>query len=410
MFDTCDIILENGIRLITIKKETQLASVHVGFNIGALYEMNDKKGIAHFVEHMLFKGTKNRDNEVLNYELECLGGEYNAYTDYKCTVYSTTTLNEELNKSLDLLADLTINSIFPRKQLEKERGVIISEVKSGKDDLEELSFNRINDMAFLKSPLKCDVIGKEKHINAMSKEDLVEFYKKYYVPNNCYISIVSNYDHEYIRTLIDNYFGNWKSKEVKKPIVEFEKNICKKEVTYKKEIEQSTVLYLYSFNNLTKDEELALRVLNHKFGESSNSILFRELREDRGLAYDVYTTLDLSEGLKTLYIYTSIAEENVEETLETIDKCIKDITEEKIIFDDETIEIMKKVFKTAVASTLEDVTDLGNYVLHQAMEGEHIYEFIEEMEKLSDVTKKDLYKVARKVLKDPTIHILLRDE
>ncbi|NEU05406.1 pitrilysin family protein [Clostridium sp. ATCC 25772] len=410
MFDTCDIILENGIRLITIKKETQLASVHVGFNIGALYEVNDKKGIAHFVEHMLFKGTKNRDNEALNYELECLGGEYNAYTDYKCTVYSTTTLNEELNKSLDLLADLTTNSIFPRKQLEKERGVIISEVKSGKDDLEELSFNRINNMAFLKSPLKCDVIGKENHINAMTKEDLIEFYNKYYVPNNCYISIVSNYDHDYIRTLINNYFGDWESKEVNKPIVEFEKNICKKEITYKKEIEQSTVLYLYSFNNLTKEEELALRVLNHKFGESSNSILFRELREDRGLAYDVYTTLDLSEGLKTLYIYTSIAEENVEETLETIDKCIKDITEEKIVFDDETIEIMKKVFKTAVASTLEDVTDLGNYALHQSMEGEPIYEFIEEMEKLSDVTKEDLYKVARKVLKNPTIHILLRDK
>lgn len=371
--------------------------------------MENKKGIAHFVEHMLFKGTKTRNNEKLNHELECLGGEYNAYTDYKCTVYSTTTLNEELNNAVTLLADLTTNSIFPKDQIEKERGVIISEVKSGKDDLEELSFNRVNNAAFLKSPLKCDVIGKESHINNMTKEDLVEFYNKFYVPNNCCISIVSNFSHEYIKNLIEKNFSHWQKKEFKKPNVEFEKNIDKKIVSYKKEIEQSTVVYLYSFNNLSKKEELALRVLNHKLGESSNSILFRELREDRGLAYDVYTTLDLSEGLKTLYIYTSIAEENVDETLEAIDNCINDIIEKKIIFDDNTIELMKKVFKTAVASTLEDSTDLGNYVIHQAMEKEPIYQFVDDMDDISTVTKEELYNVAKKVLYKPTIHILFKE-
>ena len=133
-------------------------------------------------------------------------------------------------------------------------------------------------------------------------------------------------------------------------------------------MEQSTVLYLYSFQDLSKKEELALRVLNHKFGESSNSILFRELRENQGLAYDVYTTLDLTNNLKTLYIYSAVSPDEVEGTIETINKCIENVKEEIIVFDEGTISLMKKVFKTAVASTLEDSSDLGSYVVHQAMD------------------------------------------
>ncbi len=174
-------------------------------------------------------------------------------------------------------------------------------------------------------------------------------------------------------------------------------------------MEQSTIIYLYTFNDLTKKEELALRILNHKFGESSNSILFRELREDRGLAYDIYTSLDLTNNLKTLYIYAAVAPEDVDATIETINNCIEKIKEEIIVFDGNTINLMKKVFKTAIASTLEDSTDLGNYVVHQAMEEDNLYQFNEDMENLNYIVAQDLYEVAKKVLNKPTIHVLLCD-
>lgn len=410
IFDTSEITLVNGIKLITIKRDTQISSVHVGINIGALYEREEERGIAHFIEHMLFKGTKNRDNETLNNELENLGGEYNAYTDYNCTVFSSTTLSEEVENSIKLLADLVSNSIFPKEQIEKERGVIVAEIKSVKDDLEELSFEEVNKAAFTNSPLKCDVIGKEKYIRKMTREALVAFYNTYYVPNNCYITIVSNHEHEYIKSLIEKYFGHWKEKKFVKPPVSLEKNLHKTKISHKKDIEQSTIVYLYSFNDLTAEEELALRVLNHKLGESSNSILFRELREERGLAYDIYTMLDLSDKIKTLYIYTSVSEEYVKEAIDTIDNCICDIAGERVVFDDSTINLMKKVFKTAVASTVEDSTDLGNYVLHQAMEEEYIYQFVEDMKNMDRIRKEDLYNVARKVLQKPTVHILLPEK
>ncbi|WP_346893952.1 pitrilysin family protein [Clostridium sp. UBA871] len=409
LFDTMETYLENGLRLITIKKETQIASLNIGVMVGAVCEENQERGISHFIEHMLFKGTVNRDNEKLNSDLENLGGEYNAYTDYMSTVFNTTTLNEELDVSLELISDLLQHPTFLEEHIEKERGVILAELRSGKDDVEDLSFQKINDMAFTHSPLKVDVIGKEEIVKSISREDLIRYYNNHYVSNNTVITAVSSYEHEYVIELVKKYFSQWKRKKVSKPILNFEKNKDKIKITHRDNMEQSTIIYLYTFNDLTKKEELALRILNHKFGESSNSILFRELREDRGLAYDIYTSLDLTNNLKTLYIYAAVAPEDVDATIETINNCIEKIKEEIIVFDGNTINLMKKVFKTAIASTLEDSTDLGNYVVHQAMEEDNLYQFNEDMENLNYIVAQDLYEVAKKVLNKPTIHVLLCD-
>lgn len=409
LFDTMETYLENGLRLITIKKETQIASLNIGVMVGAVCEEKQERGISHFIEHMLFKGTVNRDNEKLNSDLENLGGEYNAYTDYMSTVFNTTTLNEELDVSLELISDLLQNPTFLEEHIEKERGVILAELRSGKDDVEDLSFQKINDMAFTHSPLKIDVIGKEEIVKSISREDLIRYYNNHYVSNNTVITVVSSYEHEYVIELVKKYFSQWKRKEVNKPILNFEKNKDKIKITHRDNMEQSTIIYLYTFNDLTKKEELALRILNHKFGESSNSILFRELREDRGLAYDIYTSLDLTNNLRTLYIYAAVAPEDVDATIETINNCIEKIKEEIIVFDGNTINLMKKVFKTAIASTLEDSTDLGNYVVHQAMEEDNLYQFNEDMENLNYIVAQDLYEVAKKVLNKPTIHVLLCD-
>jgi len=406
MFNYNNTILPNGINLITIKKETGIASVHMGVKIGSMYEQKSQKGISHFVEHMMFKGTQSRNNEKLNSDLEKLGGEYNAYTDHNCTVYSATALCSEIEEIVKILSDMLQNSSFPIKEIIKEKEVILSEIRTSRDDLEEYSFKRINEIAYINSPLKHETTGDEKTIKKFTQEELINFYETFYVPNNCYISIVSPYEHEFIKDLVWEYFNNWSFKEIIRPEVIVENNIAGIEVTYKKNIEQSTIIYLYTFHNITKQGEVALKVLNHKFGESSNSILFRELREDKGLAYDVYTHLDLTNKVKTLYIYTAVGEENIYKAIDTIDQCISKIKSEEIIFDENTINLMKKVLNTAVAFTLEDSTDIGNYVLHQLIEDEYILQFVQDMEKLESIKNEDIYDIARTVFNNPTIHIL----
>jgi len=407
IFDEALQVLQNGIKLITIKKDTQLASLHVAIKIGGLYEKEDEKGISHFIEHMLFKGTKKRNNEKLNNDLEQRGGEYNAYTDYTATVYSVTALRDELEESIDLLSDMIQNSTFPNSEIEKERGVILAEIRTSKDDVEDFSFRRVNQLAFPSSPLRFDVIGEEKIIKSFTKKQLVNFYKKYYVPNNCYISIVSPFNHEDVLEMVNKHFENWKRRLFEREKVTFEENHPCKVTSYKKEIEQSTIVYAYTFHNLNRQEELELKILNHNLGQSANSILFRKLREEKGLAYDIYSEMDTTSSVKVLYIYTAVSQESVEETLKAMDECIEDIISENIKFDDNTISLMKKVLKTSVVSTVEDTTDLGNYVLHQTIDEENIYEFLEDMKNLEKIKKEDIYKVSRLVLINPTIHILL---
>lgn len=408
-FDIKKSILKNGLKVITIKKDTRIASVNVGVGIGAMYENLNEKGISHFIEHMLFKGTSSRSNEKLNEELEYLGGEYNAYTDYDSTVYTISCLEEEIENGIKLLGDMMINSNFPVEEIEKERSVILAEIRTSKDDIEDLSFKKTDEVAFEKSHLRYDVIGIEKNVDNFKRDDLLKFYKENYGPNNTTVTIVSSFEHEKALKLIEESFGTWKKVNNRKISIILEKNKNIEVTSYKNEIEQSTIVYLYTFNDLKKEDEISLRILNHRLGESANSLLFREVRENRGLAYDIFTHLDISKDSKVLYIYTSVGDEDVKEAKNAIDSVINDIHLGNIKFTDKDLEIMKKVHKTAVISTLEDSAELCNYILHQELEEEDLLEFVKDMERINAIQKEQIYDIASKVLKDPTIHILRKD-
>lgn len=405
-FDIKKHFLENGLEILTIKKDTQISSINLGIKVGAMYESLEEKGISHFVEHMLFKGTETRKNEKLNEELENLGGEYNAYTDYESTVYTISCLSEEIENATNLIADMAINSNFLEDEIEKERGVVLAEIRTSKDDIEDLTFKKVNEIAFDKSSLKYDVTGTEENVKKFTREDIYRFYKKYYTPKNALITLVSSMEHEDALKMIKDNFSNWTGDKVDKPLIIKEDNISKVVTSYKDNIEQSTIIYLYTFYHLSKEDELPLRILNHRLGESSNSLLFREIREKRGLAYDIYTHLDVTKNIKSLYIYTSVADEDIEKALDAIDEIVSKVITRKIKIGKRDLELMKKVHKTAVISTLEDSSDLCNYILHQELADDDIFEFINDMEGLNTLDVDRIYNVSKLVLKNPTIHIL----
>lgn len=398
--------LENGLEVITINKDTQIASINIGIKVGALYESIEEKGISHFIEHALYKGTTSRTGEELNEELEALGGEYNAYTDYEATVYTISCLIEEYTNAIELLGDMIINPTFDKGEIEKERGVILSEIKMSKDDVEDYSFKNVNKIAFTNSPLKYDVTGFEENVSKFTREDIISYYKKHYTPQNSIITMVSSLSHEESIDLIKKHFQMWQGEKTENSQIIKEKNKNITEISYKKDIEQSTIVYLYTFQDLDKEYELPLRILNHRLGESSNSLLFREIRENRGLAYDIYTHLEITNNIKTLYIYTAVGEENIEETKNAIDETLKNLVDGIIKIGDKDLNIMKKVHKTAVISTLEDSSELCNYMMHQALEDEDIFEFVKDMNRLDNIDKVKIDEVSKMVLRNPTIHIL----
>ena len=301
---------------------------------------------------------------------------------------------------------MLINSEFPEEEIDKERGVILAEIRSSKDNIEDISFKRVNEAAFEKSALRFDVAGLDKNVKGFNRNELYQYYKKYYVPNNSLITMVSSLSHDEAIKEIEKHFDNWEAKKLINLNIKDEKNKCVKKITTKENIELSTRVYLFTFYDLNKEDELALRILNHRLGESANSLLFREVRENRGLAYDIYSHLDITKNVKTLYIYTAVDEEDIEAASNAIEEIFRDIKTKKILIGDNDLNIMKKVHKTAVISTLEDSTELCSYILSQSLEGEDIFEFLKDMENLNNITADEIYEVANKVLNNPTIHIL----
>ena len=409
-FDNKVKTLNNGLKIITVKKSTNIAAVNVGINIGSLYEKESEKGISHFLEHMMFKGTVKRDNEVLNTDLEFLGGDYNAYTDNLTTVYSASSLEDEIGNATSIIADMVMNSVFDKKEIKREKGVVLAEIRGSKDSVEDLSFRRLNELAFKTSALRYDVLGTEKSVASFKREQLLSYYKNYYTPDNTTVVLVSSMEHDKAMGLIEDIFKEWTGVCASKISIKDEKNVEGVFTTYKKQIEQNTISYLYSLNNVEERDEMALKILNHKLGESSNSILFRELRENRGLAYDVYTGIDLSKHIKLMNIFIAVGEESVDESKEAIDEIIEDVKNEIIKIDDKTLNLMKKIHKTAVLSTLEDSLELCSYVMNQSLECLKLDEFTEDMEKLNSLNKDDITRVANKYLVAPTVHILKSEE
>lgn len=407
LFDWKEYTLENGLKIVTVKKDTKLSSVHIGINTGPIYEEYDEKGLSHFIEHMIFKGTKIRSNEEIDQDLEDTAGSYNAYTTYTATAFSITALYNELEKSLEILSDMVKNSVFSLEEIEKERGVILAEFKNSYDDVEHYSFNKVNYFGFKNSHLKYDILGEEALIKSFNREKIVSFYNKFYRPNNSVISIVSPLEHDEIINKIQMYFNDWENKDLEKRPIIVEKNQGIEVMSSKSEIEQNTIVYLYTFYNLNREEELALEILNHKLGESANSILFRALREEKGISYDIYSEIDSTDFIKTMNIYCAASGDDIFEAKRTIDRCIEKIVNREIIIDEKNINLMKKVMKTGIASILEDSEGLCNYVLHQKLMNRKVDGFTNDLEQLNHIKTEDVYKVAKKVLVDPTIHILI---
>ena len=395
--------LENGLEVISIKKEGEIFAFDLGLKVGSLYENSKNSGISHFIEHMIFKSNKFKNTKEINKIIELSGCDINAYTDNSHTVYTGSGLKEELFNLLKVLNEMIRYPLFLEKEIEKERNVILSEYEMSLDDTEDLTFREISKRAYKKSKLKHSVIGEKENIINFDKKSINSHYSKYYRPNNSILVIVSPYSHEIIKNEINKVFGSWERKDVDKNILFFEKNIKgSHEIKYKKK--QSSLGMIYSFD-INKEEELPLKILNYKLGNSSNSILYKNLREEKALVYDIYSDIDLTDGIKNLYIYTQSGSKNIDEVLDEIKKSIDNIIKDKFI-NDEDISVMRKAMKYSIYEILDNTVSLSSLVSDLVLSGKKPDSFIDELEKLDKINKEDLISVSKKMFENPTVMIL----
>ena len=404
--DFKEFILDNGLKIIILKRDCKFFNLNFGIKIGSAYEFDNERGFSHFIEHMLFRSNLKFSNYEVNKILEFLGGDYDAFTDYGSTIFTIRGLCCDLEKSIELISSMVRYPKFDDKEMYIERDVIISEIESCIADYEEYSFIKLNEESFENSHLKYDIAGTKETIKNIVSEDLRRFYEKYYVSNNSFMVVISSYDESYVINLLKKYFDSWQSKKLlHKKLIE-ESNIPKKIVTEKKDLELSTVTYLFTFNNLLQHEKIFLKIAEYKLGGGSNSILFKRVREENGLAYDIYTQLELSDEFKGMYIFCATNDQNVDEVIKIIDSCIEDIKNCKNYFDDYSLQLIKKLQLMSIYSTLEDNEKLGLYLIEKIIYKKNINDYLDDLSMIEKVSSEELMNVCKKYFNNPTIHIL----
>ncbi|WP_300280106.1 M16 family metallopeptidase [Peptacetobacter sp.] len=329
--------LKNGLTIIA-EEIPYLKSIAMGVWIkaGIKTEEGYVDGVSHFIEHMMFKGTKSRTSKKLVAEIENLGGVINAFTGRECTCYYVRLLDEHLDKGIDILSDMILNSKFDEKDIEKEKSVIIEELKMYEDSPEDLAYDILLEKVYNNKGIGKNILGNRESINSMNRNSILEYFKKFYVPKNAVISICGNFNFEDTVEKLEKSFYKWNGEKPDFENVQneiFTPTIIKKE----KEYEQTNLAICFECSNIGSDSKdvYTLDIINNILGGSSTSRLFQKIREDEGLVYSIYSEQEFYQNKAELGIYASMSSENLEEVYKLIKKEInlfreKGITEEEL--------------------------------------------------------------------------------
>ena len=311
-------VLENGLTIIGEEiPYVKSISLGVWINAGSRIEDEEISGVSHFIEHMLFKGTKNRTSKQIASEIDNLGGQINAFTSKECTCYYVKLLNSHIDIGIDVLSDMILNSKFDKEDLDKERSVIIEELKMYEDSPEDLAYDLLTENIYKDDALGMNIIGTEESLKRLNREKPLEYFNKYYVPNNSVISISGNFNFNEIINKIEEKFKNWKKRDVDIDIKKAEFKSCF--LSKNKDTEQVNLALSLEAVPLENDEEVyALAVINTVLGGSISSRLFQKIREEKGLVYSIYSSQSLYRKCGELGIFASMSNDHLKEVYESI--------------------------------------------------------------------------------------------
>jgi predicted Zn-dependent peptidase len=304
--------LSNGLRVIA-EKLPYFKSVSVGVWIktGSSCETEEQNGISHFIEHMFFKGTSNRTAKQIASDMDKVGGQINAFTSKECTCYHAKVMTEKLETAIDVLADIVKNSVFDAGEVEKEKGVVIEEINMSKDNPEDLAHEMMSVTFFSGNPLSKTILGSAENIKKFTREDLVKYLEVHYFPENMVISVAGNFEEAALFDMLEKFFGEYKNDNIERPseLCAEEMKPEKRFLAIKRDIEQIHICLAMPGYSFADKRRYPLSILNNVLGGSMSSRLFQSIREEKGLAYSVYSypSIYSKTGMFSVYAGTSAA-------------------------------------------------------------------------------------------------------
>tara|TARA_Y100000590_G_scaffold468410_1_gene651090 strand:- start:3594 stop:4853 length:1260 start_codon:yes stop_codon:yes gene_type:complete len=391
--------LENGLRVVTHKMPS-FESVTFGIwnNVGSRDEEEKINGTAHFLEHMAFKGTKTKTAKQIAEKIDNVGGYINAYTSEETTAYFVKLLEHDLDVGIDVLSDILQNSTFDSKELEKERGVILQEIGMYLDDPSEMVGDYWQRTAFPNQALGRLIIGKKEIIQSIEREKIINFMQNNYHPSKMIVSAAGNIDHDKFVEKITSSMknlpkGNLKHREkAKYQGGEYREN---------KKLEQIHLILGFQGLDFYDEDYYALSIYSAIMGAGMSSRLFQEIREKRGLVYSIYSSARSFYDAGIFQVVAGTGKNEIAELLPVLcDELVnapKNLTEKEI-------EKSKTQLKTATLLSSESPMSNAAISVHQLFTHGKLIDVKDIIEKINNVTKTSIEKIANKVLStEPTV-------
>jgi predicted Zn-dependent peptidase len=319
-------VLKNGIRMVSERLEHfQSVSLGIWVNVGSRDEVEEENGISHFIEHMTFKGTRTRDSLRIAKELDAIGGLSNAFTGAESTCFHSRVLNKDLETLADILSDIFLNSIFDPQDMNKERQVILQEINMLEDTPDEQVHVLFNRFFWLNHPLGMPIMGTPATVAAMSKRTALDHMRRFYTPGRIIVAAAGQVDHDHLVRTLGPLFESLPP-AAQDPVRAAPKGhfgvSC-----HPKDLEQVHLCLGGNGPHLSSELRFAGAVLNAILGGNMSSRLFQEIREKRGLAYNVFSFVSSYIDAGMLGIYVATDPKEVNRALKVIKKEIRKIQE-----------------------------------------------------------------------------------
>ena len=392
--------LDNGIRLVT-ESMGHVRSVSLGVWLarGSRHETDADSGIAHFVEHMLFKGTATRSAEEIAQAVDSIGGQLDAFTAKEYASYYVKVLDQHLPLAVDILSDIVLRPAFHEIDIEREKKVILEEIKMVEDTPDDLVHELFTQAFWEGHPLGRPILGTKESVESLTQTRLRDHFRGAYAAENVIISAAGNLEHAALREALQNAFGGMPStgraEEWRAP------EVIPKVVIRSKELEQSHICLGTSSYPQNHDARYASYVLNTMLGGSMSSRLFQNIREKRGLAYSVFSGINAYRDAGSLTVYAGCANEAVGEVIDLVVEELKVIKQSQV--PESELRRAKDHLKGSVMLSLENTASRMSHLARQEIYFDRQFSLDETLEGIERVTPDDIQRVARELFSNGSL-------
>lgn len=349
---------ENGLTSILINDKNSLAaSVTVFVRVGSVDEESSQAGLSHFLEHLMFKGSKNYSGTILARNVENMGGYVNAMTSKEFTMYHINIQKDGVEESIQMLADTVYNPLFPHDEINMERKVVIEEIQRHLDTPICVLYDKFYETLYTESALKNSIIGLARVIANVSHDEIYSYYKTHYIPEKMVVVVSGNFDETKIKRLLDETFGKFAKQPIPIEPILAEKTHKGEDVIEYGKVEVGYMLTGFFGPDVNADDIYVVDLAASVLGGGKSSRLYRSLYDDKHIVYSVDSSYSAEKGAGIMYISSTFDSKNLEAIKDEIKKQIEDITNNGI--SEEELERAKLTIKTNWAFSHETPYDIA---------------------------------------------------